>query len=200
MLNKSLGLIRQITCAAIIVLTGIFLSDAANAKVRSYKTDANGVTFSLDKGLMSIKVCSPDIIQVRYTMFDTFAAKLELVVNNPWIAKTPFKVSEANGIITITTSKLKISVDKASNAITYYDKYGKEITSESKKNNKTMEAATVAGISTYTCSNEFNSPSDEALYGLGLPPNRYRFHKLQGPRPKLADKVYDRCHPGNVIE
>ena len=90
MLNKSLSLTRQITCTAIIVLTGIFMSNPANAKVKSYKTDANGVTFSLDKGLMSIKVCSPDIIQVRYTMFDAFAAKLELVVNNPWATKTPF--------------------------------------------------------------------------------------------------------------
>ena len=170
MLNKSLSLTRQITCTAIIVLAGILMSNPANAKVKSYKTDANGVTFSLDKGLMSIKVCSPDIIQVRYTMFDAFAAKLELVVNNPWATKTPFKVSEANGVITITTSKLKISVDKASNAITYYDKNGKEITAESKKDNKTMEAATVAGISTYTCSNEFDSPADEALYGLGCHP------------------------------
>ena len=170
MLKNILSLFRRNSYAAIILFLVIFSAGTVNAEVKSYVTDANSVTFKLDKGLMSIKICSPDIIQVRYTMFNAFAPKVELVIDNPWLAKTPFKVSEENGAVIITTAKLKLSIDKSTNAITYYDKNGNLITSEAKKNNKTMEPVTVAGISTYTCSNIFNSPADEALYGLGCHP------------------------------
>jgi alpha-D-xyloside xylohydrolase len=170
MSKNILSLFRQNCYAAVIFAALFFSANTAKAEVKSYKADANGVTFTLDKGLMMIKVCAPDIIQVRYTMLDAFAKKVELVVNNPWLAKTTFSVTQEDGAVIITTARLKISIDKATNAVTYYDKGGNVITSEAKENNKTMEASTVAGISTYTCSNIFNSPADEALYGLGCHP------------------------------
>ena len=91
MLNKSLGCFRQITCTAIIVLAGIFTVEPRKRESEILQNGCQRRNFSLDKGLMSIKVCSPDIIQVRYTMFDAPSPpKLELVVNNPWATKTPF--------------------------------------------------------------------------------------------------------------
>src|ERR1700741_2920494 len=78
------------------------------ASVISYTKNANGVTFKLDKGLMNIKVCKADIIEVKYTIFDAFPAKNSLVVNNPWAGKIAFTVTEHSGQIIISTAKLSI--------------------------------------------------------------------------------------------
>lgn len=156
----------KITVCLFITLSSINITKAA---VVSYTKNQDGVTFKLDRGLMFIRVCMPDIIEVKYTILDAFPQRTSLVVNNEWKAKTAFKVSDQKGVIVITTAKLNINIDKATNAITYTDLKGTVITSES-SGNKTMKAATIAGIETYNCNTQFNSPNDEALYGLGCHP------------------------------
>ncbi|SHM59918.1 glycoside hydrolase family 31 protein [Mucilaginibacter sp. OK098] len=142
---------------------------STRASVISYTKNADGIIFKLDKGLMNIRICKADIIEVKYTIFDAFPAKNSLVVNNTWKEKTPFTVSERGGKIIISTSKLNISINKTTNAITYTNKSGVVITAEGAEN-KNMEPATIAGISTYNCTTKFNSPADEALFGLGCHP------------------------------
>jgi alpha-D-xyloside xylohydrolase len=144
-------------------------SVTSQAAIISYSQSADKVTFKLDKGLMSVRVCKPDIVEVQYTVLPAFAPKTSLVVNNQWTQKTPFKVEEKNGQITITTAKLKVLVNKATNAITYTDLNGAVITSEA-TTNKRMTPATIAGISTYNCETQFNSPANEGLFGLGCHP------------------------------
>jgi len=162
-----LPLRRTFFCVAFFMLTGAV--KPANAAVNSYKKDADGVTFSLDKGLMKIKVCSPDIIEVKYTTLAQLQHRESLVVNNKWLTKTNFTVTDGKSKVVITTARLKISVDKATNAITYMNLKGDVIASEDGEN-KTMKAETIVGINTYNCSTTFNSPADEALYGLGCHP------------------------------
>ena len=170
MLNKIFGInsrpIQLLLLA--ILLSGCFLSTPAIAAVQSYEVKSDGVTFKLDKGLMNILVCRDDIIEVKYTIFDAFQTKPSLVVNNNW-HYAPFSISQTKTNYTITTKKLKITIDKATNAITYADLSGNVITSEDAQN-KTMAPATIAGISTYNVSTQFNSPANEALYGLGCHP------------------------------
>ncbi|SDS67750.1 alpha-D-xyloside xylohydrolase [Mucilaginibacter mallensis] len=170
MLKKNLRLLRLNTCSVAIALISVFSINTANAVIKSYTKDADGVTFSLDKGKMKVKVCTDDIIEVKYTMFNDFSQKESLVVNNKWLTKTGFTVTEGNGAVIIATAKLKLVIDKATNAITYLDKKGNVITAEDKADNKSMQAVTIAGINTYNCSSQFNSPADEALFGLGCHP------------------------------
>src|SRR5471030_2633000 len=93
------------------LLIGVMSIHPVKASVRSYKKDADGVTFSLDKGLMRVIVCKADIIEVKYTIFNSFQNKPSLVVNNKWISKTGFSVDEANGNVIITTPRLKVMVN-----------------------------------------------------------------------------------------
>ena len=157
-------------CALALLITCFFAPSRSSAKVVSYKKGLDGVTFSLDKGLMKIYVRSPDIIEVKYTMLNSFLNKPSLVVNNTWAANTPYQVSDSNGELVITTKRLKVKVDKATNAITYTDLAGKVITAEDNQDNKSMKAATIAGINTYNCTSQFVSPADEGLFGLGCHP------------------------------
>ncbi|WP_259067849.1 TIM-barrel domain-containing protein [Mucilaginibacter sp. X4EP1] len=178
--------IRSSVLALLLTITASAFS--AKAAIKSYKKDADGVTFSLDKGLMRIKVCSSDIIEVKYTLFDAFEQKKSLVINNQWVNKASFTVTENSSDIIITTPRLRLLINKATNAITYADKSGNVITSEDKEENKTMEAATIAGINTYNVSTQFNSPANEALYGLGCHPEDSLSINYKGRNQELLIK------------
>ena len=67
MLNSALS--KIMTAILLLLITGI---PAANAAVISYKKEANGLLFTLNKGLMRVTVCKDDIIEVKYTVFDNF--------------------------------------------------------------------------------------------------------------------------------
>ncbi|MFI5161369.1 MAG: TIM-barrel domain-containing protein [Sphingobacteriales bacterium] len=166
-MNKNFKLL--ILNCAILLIIGLVSLQSAQASVISYSKKPGEVVFKLDKGLMDIKVCKADIIEVKYTIFNAFPAKTSLVVNNAWNQPTSFTVAEHNEQVVITTAKLIISVNKKSNAITYTNLKGAVITSETDEN-KSMNKATIAGINTYNCNTAFNSPTDEALFGLGCHP------------------------------
>src|ERR1700712_4182840 len=118
----------------IVFIISLVMLQSAKATVVSYTKSANGVVFKLDKGLMDIKVCKADIIEVKYTILNAFPDKNSLVVIDPWKQKSPFTVSDKKGQIIITTSKLIISINKTTNAISYANKKGEVITAEGTEN------------------------------------------------------------------
>jgi alpha-D-xyloside xylohydrolase len=166
--NKTRYKAILLKCAALLIM-GLASFQITQAAVISYTKNSDGVIFKLDKGLMNIRICKADIIEVKYTILNAFPEKNSLVVNNTWKQRSSFIVSERNGLVIITTAKLIIRINKSTNAITYTNKTGEIITSESSEN-KTMNTATIAGIDTYNCTTGFNSPADEALFGLGCHP------------------------------
>jgi len=170
MLYKNLHLKLNKLFKPLLLLIGIIMVQPVHAVIRDFKKQSDGVLFNLDKGLMKIKICSTDIVEVKYTVFNTFQTKESLVVNNKWNTPVSFSVADEANDVVISTAHLKIVVNKATNAISYLTKQGVLITAEDKADNKTMQAATIAGINTYNCTTEFNSPADEALFGLGCHP------------------------------
>ncbi len=140
------------------------------AQVRSFKKTDFGVSFKLDKGLMNLYLLNNDLLEVKYTLFDKMPEKKSLVVLPVKSYLKSFSVNQNDDNVVITTSKLKITVDKKTNAITYSDLNGDVILAEANAVNKQMRDTTVAGINTYACSTSFHSPKDEALFGLGCHP------------------------------
>jgi alpha-D-xyloside xylohydrolase len=167
-MNKYFNKALILKSAAFLIISLVSLQ-STRAAVVSYTRSPEGVVFKLDKGLMRINICKADIIEVKYTILNAFPERKSLVVIDSWEQKSPFTVSEHDGQVIITTSKLIIGINKQSNAITYTNKKGEVITSESTEN-KSMNAVTIAGIDTYNCDTRFNSPADEALFGLGCHP------------------------------
>lgn len=154
----------------LIFLAFLFFSFFVRASVVSFTKDVDGITCVLDKGFMKVKICTDRVVEVKYTILPTFLHKPSLVVTNKWENTPEFTVDENPSEITITTSVMKIRIDRKTNAIKYADFSGKVILSENAVQNKNMQEATVAGIPVYTCTSEFNSPEDEALFGLGCHP------------------------------
>jgi alpha-D-xyloside xylohydrolase len=140
------------------------------AQIKSYKKLGDGVLFTLTKGFLKIKICKEDIIEVKYTILDSFSNKQSLVVNKEWPSSVNFNVKDEGAAIIINTGKLLLNINKESEAISYLDLNGNIITKEDQQEGKKMIAQTVAGINTYSCETKFISPADEALFGLGCHP------------------------------
>ncbi len=167
-MSLSLKLLKSI---CLIVVSFLFIqTNQAQSLIRSYQKENDGVRFSLDNGLMKVRVCMDDIIEVKYTVLIELPIFNSLVVNNSFTKPVNFQVTEKGNEIIISTTKLKVHVNRNTSTISYYDKDGQLITSEDNANSKSMQKQTVAGITTYSCNTVFNSPANEALYGLGCHP------------------------------
>ena len=146
------------------------LSVVAQAKVVSFTKDNDGITFKLDKGLMKVKICSGNIIEVKYTVLQDFPMKKSLVITNGWKKDTKFNLSENKEEIVIITGNLKVWINKSTNAIRFTDLKGLTILSEDGENGKNMTPAVIAGLQVNNCTTQFLSPANEALFGLGCHP------------------------------
>jgi alpha-D-xyloside xylohydrolase len=177
---------RILVTTVLLALNLIGIADAAKASVTSFKKEMDGITLTLDKGLMKVKICKDNIVEVKYTILPSFPAKTSLVINNEWKTTPAFTVTETTEEIIISTAKLKIKVNKANNSISYTDPKNGVILSEDQANGKSMAEATVAGIKTYNCVTQFNSPADEALFGLGCHPEDTLSINYKGRDQELA--------------
>ena len=128
-----------------------------------YSVDATGVTFTLSGGLLRLEVCQDDIIRVEYTTASSIPMKTSLSVNATW--PTPsFCMSETGGTVTITTARMQAKVATATGLVTFVDLAGNTVLSEASKK---ITPATVEGVGTNTVQTAWNSPANEALFGLG---------------------------------
>ncbi len=176
---------------AIRLLVTLLLISAAvslQASVKSFKKDVDGISLQLDKGVMKIKICADNIVEVRYTILSSLPSKKSLVINNEWRTTPAFKVAETAADITISTAKMKVIVNRSNDAIRYTDLNDVAILAEDQEMGKNMVQATIAGIETYNCGTQFISPSDEALFGLGCHPEDTLSINYKGRNQDLAIK------------
>ncbi|HEX5399637.1 MAG TPA: TIM-barrel domain-containing protein, partial [Verrucomicrobiae bacterium] len=154
--------------AILVLFTAAFAAlTAAPIPVLSYHKDPDGVTLAMSPGKMKLTVCSDRIVRVMYSPTATLPAGQNFAVTNHSWPRTSFKVADAGGRVTLTTRQLKVDVNKASGAVTFYDAAGKPLLAEPAGGGKTMAPATVNGESSYQPEQSFASPADEFLYGLG---------------------------------
>jgi alpha-D-xyloside xylohydrolase len=144
--------------------------DPVWASVTSFKKESDGITFQLEKGVMKVKICKDNIVEVKYTTLPLFLDKPSLVITNEWKVTPSFTVTENSTEIILETGNLHVVVNKKSNAIRFEDLKGNVLLREDDSINKSMTPSVIAGISTYQCTSQFYSPADEALYGLGCHP------------------------------
>jgi alpha-D-xyloside xylohydrolase len=161
---------------------------AAHASVVSFTKNVDGITCTLDKGLMKVKICMDNMVEVKYTSLPLFIDKPSLVITNKWETVSSYTVTENAEEIILATAKLKVIINRQTNAVKYTDLSGNIILAEDEATGKTMTEATIAGISTYNCITQFNSPSDEGLFGLGCHPEDSLSINYKGRNQDMAIK------------
>src|SRR5665213_3562379 len=136
----------------------LFIYGNLPAQIISYKKTGFGINCLLKQGAMNIYILKDDIVEVKYTSLQHIEAKKSLVVIPVNSFLKNLSVTEKDNQIVISTAKLKIRINKNSEAITYTDLQNNVILAEANENNKVMRDTTVAGIQTYSCATSFQSP------------------------------------------
>ncbi|MCF0202303.1 MAG: DUF5110 domain-containing protein [Bacteroidaceae bacterium] len=160
-----------------------FVSSAICADAASHKDYGRGITLTLDSSedaavkMVKLEVVSENIIRVVATPEAQFPQKQSLIIV-PQTAKAAYTVSEEGGSVVVKTRKVQAVVDKQTGRITFKDASGKVLLDEAAQG-KTFTRFAVpereVGVGTITDKQRnawswrmlFNSPDDEAFYGLG---------------------------------
>ena len=114
----------------------------------------NRVAVKTDAGLVRLEVVSPEIVRVSAARDGKFSDRKSLAVL-PQKGCTDFEVSDAMGVVHLTTKALAVDVYKADGSIRFYDGEGNVLADDGRVS---FDGGTAVS---------FASRQDEAFYGLG---------------------------------
>jgi alpha-D-xyloside xylohydrolase len=140
---------------------------------QNFQKQEDGVLFELtkqkgtDPQCLRIQVCSEEIIRVLAAPEKSFSNRLSLMVERTNWGHVPFSVKENNELIEISTSKTTVKVNFKTGAVAFFDAYGQLLLQERVEGGKIITSADVFGEKTSHVQQIFNSPENEAFYGLG---------------------------------
>ena len=159
---------------------------AGMAMAAEVQTSGNSVTIRPDGGqakVIRLQVMNDNIIRVQATSEEALPQKPAslMIVPQAAPAKGSYTVSEEDGAVVVKAKNVKAVVDKATGEVTFFDADGKQLLKETKdgkqfKNFTVPEreyglkggpAITEEMKHGLTWQMKFDSPDDEAFYGLG---------------------------------
>ena len=137
---------------------------------------------------VQLTILSPKV--VRVTAFPTDSVKLppSLVTVAKPEAKAAFFATEKDGIVSVKTTDVVAQVAVDSGKVTFTDARGKVVLSEV-LNGRNFTPVEVQGDEVYSIRQQFESPADEAFYGLGQHQNAQMNYK--GEDVELAQHNMD---------
>ena len=150
-----------------------FLAFAAlNACSGVVRQNENGVTVKVQSpseggpAIVRLEVMGEKIIRVSATPEKRFADPESLVIL-PSEESTPFEVTQDGETVTVSTSAIKANVSTATGEVWFTDASGNVMLAEQQGGGKLFEPIEVDGTRGYSFRQIFESPEDEAFYGLG---------------------------------
>ena len=139
---------------------------------KDYAVKGNTVTVQLQApaegrpSQVRLQVLGEKIIRVSATPDRKFNDRKSLVVL-PRKEKTPFQVSIDEGLVKVSTSAVTATVDPATGKLTFTDADGKTLLDSGEGGLMAFTPIEVEGKKAYSTRVVFDSPEDEAFYGLG---------------------------------
>ncbi len=146
---------------------------------KPYKKDSNGLTVfpsQIERNgarLIRIDVITPDIIHVRTFPQKEIIQKNSLIVgNNDVIRSLKWGISDSRDSVTLNTERLSVKINKKNGKIDFYDTQGNKKLGELRdRQSQFFVEKKIEGKEYYAVRQVFDSPADEAFYGLGAHQN-----------------------------
>jgi alpha-D-xyloside xylohydrolase len=142
----------------------------ASGSPAAVEREADGVAVHLAAGNLWVQVLSDAVVRVAFVKDEAKAqeffgrASIDVV---PHAGMTSgWKVVEGPAAVTLATSKIRVTVDKKSGAVSFADGAGRPIAAEA-AGGREMEAAEVQGDQTFHVQQQWKAQAGESLYGLG---------------------------------
>ena len=167
------------------LLLTLFLALGLSASAAGVKRSGNFVTVSVEQPeangaqLVRLQVVNDNIIRVQSTAEKAFPKKHKSLMIVDQKAKPQFSVKEEGGKVIVSAKNVRAEVEKKSGRVVFFDAQGKQLLKETAQQGKTFERFTVPereiGVGSlteqernaWTWHMQFDSPDDEAFYGLG---------------------------------
>lgn len=159
---------------------------------------SDGVLFQLtqqketDARWMKVQVCTDEIIRVVASREPSPSTRPSLMVDKTSWEPVPWSMQEKDGHIFLTTAKLSVCVNPKDGSVTWYDASGKLLLKERTGGGKLVTAAEVMGEKTWHIQQIFDSPTDEAFYGLGTHQNgvmNWKGHDVTLAQENMVDVI-----------
>lgn len=168
----------------LLLSAGLCLCTHTDISAAGYVKKGNAVTINVSSPgeggarVVRLQVVGDRIIRVEATPEEAFAAKQSLIVV-PQKTTARFSVSESDGFVTVSAAGVSAKVSTVTGRIEFRDAEGRLLLGETEKDGKTFRRFTVPereigpGTLTddarhgWTWHTQFDSPADEAFYGLG---------------------------------
>ena len=131
-----------------------------------YKVRGNEVVVPVENAQVRLQVVGEKIVRVSATPDRKFHDRKSLVVL-PMEGKTPFKVVEEDGHVKVSTSALTVIVDQTTGKLWFMDADGNTLLNSGEGGRMAFTPIEVEGKKAYSTQIVFDSPDDEAFYGLG---------------------------------
>lgn len=140
---------------------------------RSYRKISDGIVITLptDRAdaprMVRLRVVNERIMRVTATPEKKFPKDKSLVVQPEAYEATPFSVEESGDTVTLVTARMGVSINTKTGEVAFTDDKGNIRLQERIGGGKRFAPITVDGTSAYSYWQQFESPADEAFYGLG---------------------------------
>jgi alpha-D-xyloside xylohydrolase len=149
---------------------------------KAWEKDDNGVIITLKENAgvkkIRLQVISQDIIRVTATPESSFSRDTSLIVVPLQQKFTDWQVEETGETVTLRTSSLAADVFLNTGEIIFRDASGNIVLQEKKGGGKSFSASdSTNGKGFYRIRQVFDSPDDEAFYGLGQHQHRFMNYK-----------------------
>jgi len=153
-----------------IALSGVLLLSCTSGHYQ--KTD-DGIVVTLkshgtaDPHLVRLQVVNANIIRVSATPGSDFPDPVSLAVLPREGELAPFIVTESQETVDLVTDSIIASVSLKTGSVQFLDKLGNPILQEIDEGGKTFLPISVDNFTGYSFRQVFESPDDEAFFGLG---------------------------------
>lgn len=138
-----------------------------------YQRTSDGIIVNLktDNALaiknIRLQVVNDDVIHVSATPGYKFSDKKSLITIYDKTQTTGWDAKEENGNVVLKTASTIATVSLTTGEVTFSDINGNVLLAENKGGGKSFSDIEVEGTKAYTMQQVFESPADEAFYGLG---------------------------------
>ena len=159
-MKTRLNLLLFAAFLALNACTGVLKQDGSSVTVKVQNPAENG------PALVRLEVMGENIIHVSATPEKKFADPQSLIIL-PVQEQTPFTVAQNGDTVTVATSSVAANVLASTGEVWFTDENGEMILREEAGGGKSFEPIEVEGTHGYSFRQVFDSPEDEAFYGLG---------------------------------
>jgi len=139
----------------------------------AYQKTDEGITVTVkkrdsnEKHHIRLQVVNDRIIHVSATPEEDFSTAKSLITDPSLEYSGEFEVSEDSSFVILSTATLDAKVNRQSGEVSFFNKEGEPILQEKVGGGKSFIPIEVEGTKGYTLRQVFESPDDEAFYGLG---------------------------------